>query len=217
MKHAAALLSFVVLCISAIAAQDSSEAGIQSKVVALEKAWNQAYKIGDKKALDELLDNSIVLINDDGSVQSKKEFLASVHATNSQEQQVAPESMHVQVYGNVAIASGVMRVKGQKGERAIPVANSSSIPGYSRRESGSASRRTQPPSPTKQRSVTAQRPFLFIHHRANPAIDAPRHPHHAEDATPRSARSNRRARIKSLFEDGECPVRRLQQPICGNT
>ena len=115
MKHAAALLSFVVLCISAIAAQDSSEAGIQSKVVALEKAWNQAYKIGDKKALDELLDNSIVLINDDGSVQSKKEFLASVHATNSQEQQVAPESMHVQVYGNVAIASGVMRVKGTEG------------------------------------------------------------------------------------------------------
>ena len=115
MKHAAALLSFVVLCISAIAAQDSSEAAIQSKVVALEKAWNQAYKIGDKKALDELLDNSIVLINDDGSVQSKKEFLASVHATNSQEQQVAPESMHVQVYGNVAIASGVMRVKGTEG------------------------------------------------------------------------------------------------------
>jgi ketosteroid isomerase-like protein len=114
-KHAAALLSFVVLCISAMAAQDTSEAGIQSKVVALEKAWNQAYKIGDKKALDELLDNSMVLINDDGSVQSKKEFLASVHATNSQEQQVAPESMHVQVYGNVAIASGVMRVKGTEG------------------------------------------------------------------------------------------------------
>ena len=104
-----------MLCISAVAAQDSSEAAIQTKVVALEKAWNQAYKIGDKKALDELLDNSIVLINDDGSVQSKKEFLASVHATNSQEQQVAPESMHVQVYGNVAVASGVMRVKGTEG------------------------------------------------------------------------------------------------------
>jgi len=115
LKHSVSLVSFIVLCISAVAAQDSSEAAIQTKVVALEKAWNQAYKIGDKKALDELLDNSIVLINDDGSVQSKKEFLASVHATNSQEQQVAPESMHVQVYGNVAVASGVMRVKGTEG------------------------------------------------------------------------------------------------------
>jgi len=115
LKHSVSLVSFIVLCISTVVAQDSSEAAIQTKIVALEKAWNQAYKIGDKKALDELLDNSIVLINDDGSVQSKKEFLASVHATNSQEQQVAPESMHVQVYGNVAVASGVMRVKGTEG------------------------------------------------------------------------------------------------------
>jgi ketosteroid isomerase-like protein len=92
-------------------------AAIQSKIVALEKAWNQAYKAGDTKALDELLDNSIVLVNDDGSVQSKAEFLASVHATNSQEQQVAPESMHVRVFGTVAVASGVMRVKGVENGR----------------------------------------------------------------------------------------------------
>ena len=45
-------------------------------------------------------------------MQSKADLLASVHATNSPEQQVAPESMHVHVFGTVAIASGVMRVKG---------------------------------------------------------------------------------------------------------
>jgi ketosteroid isomerase-like protein len=109
-----ALIAFAVLVVyaSPVAAQDTSEAAIQSKIAALEKAWNQAYKAGDTKALDELLDKSIVLINDDGSVQGKADFLASVHATNSQEQQVAPESMHVHVYGTVAVASGVMRVKG---------------------------------------------------------------------------------------------------------
>jgi ketosteroid isomerase-like protein len=108
------LFSLVVLVVygTPAAAQDTSEAAIQSKIVALEKAWNQAYKAGDTKALDGLLDNSIILVNDDGSVQSKADFLASVHATNSQEQQVAPESMHVRVFGTVAIASGVMRVKG---------------------------------------------------------------------------------------------------------
>lgn len=105
-------LVFLAVCAFPVAAQDTSEAAIQSKIAALEKAWNQAYKAGDTKALDGLLDNSIVLINDDGSVQSKADFLASVHATNSQEQQVAPESMHVHVFGNVAVASGVMRVKG---------------------------------------------------------------------------------------------------------
>ena len=104
----------LALC-AAIAAQDTSEASIQSKIVALEKAWNQAYKAGNTKALDELFDRSIVLIADDGSVQSKADFLASVHATNSQEQQVAPASMNVHVFGNVAVASGTMRVKGVEG------------------------------------------------------------------------------------------------------
>jgi len=32
------------------------------------------YKSGDTKALDTLLDNAIVLVNDDGSMQTKKEF-----------------------------------------------------------------------------------------------------------------------------------------------
>jgi ketosteroid isomerase-like protein len=108
-------LLMIVLCIttSLVWAQDDSE-GVRSKVIALEKAWNQAYKAGDIRALDSILDNEIVLINDDGSVQSKAAFLGSVKATsnNSQEQQVAPESMSVHVFGNTAISTGVFRAKG---------------------------------------------------------------------------------------------------------
>jgi ketosteroid isomerase-like protein len=115
MKPIVVLLTLLCVIACLAPAQDASEPAIESKVIALEKAWNQAYKIGDTKALDEILDKSIVLVNDDGSVQTKGEFLASVHATNSQEQQVAPESMSVRVFGNVAIASGVMRVKGVEG------------------------------------------------------------------------------------------------------
>ena len=98
-----------------VLAQDNNDAGTQSKIIALEKAWNQAYKLGDRKALDTLLDDQIVLINDDGSVQTKTQFLATVKATNSQEQQVAPESMSVRVFGNTAIATGVFRAKGVEG------------------------------------------------------------------------------------------------------
>jgi ketosteroid isomerase-like protein len=108
--------SIAVICMFALSllatAQDSLSAGVQGKIVALEKLWNQAYKSGDTKALDAILDDSIVLINDDGSIQTKKEFLASVKATNAQEQQVAPELLKVNVHGDVAIASGVLRVKG---------------------------------------------------------------------------------------------------------
>lgn len=90
----------------------SADAGVQAKIVALEKLWNQAYKSGDTKALAALLDDDVVLVNDDGGVQSKGQFLASVKAPNAQEQQVSPEMLQVHVHGDVAIATGVLRVKG---------------------------------------------------------------------------------------------------------
>ena len=120
-----ARLGMAMVCAGSLlaGAQESSDASAQGKITALEKLWNQAYKSGDTKALDAILDDSIVLINDDGSIQTKKEFLASVKAANAQEQQVAPEFLKVYVHGNVAVATGVMRVKG--------VANGKS---YTRRE-----------------------------------------------------------------------------------
>lgn len=94
----------------------TADQATKSKIAALEQLWNQAYKSADTKALDSILDDAIVLVNDDGSVQTKAEFLAGVKSSASQpsaqQQQVAPESLNVEVYGNVAVATGVMRVKG---------------------------------------------------------------------------------------------------------
>ena len=109
----------IVVCMTALPiwAQDDSESAVRSKIIALEKAWNQAYKAGDIRALDSILDNEVVLINDDGSVQSKADFLGSIktNANNSQEQQVSPESMSVHVFGNTAISTGLFRAKGVEG------------------------------------------------------------------------------------------------------
>ena len=120
MKSASLLM--VLLCATALVApgQQTSDSATKSKIAALEGAWNQAYKSGDANALDALLDNGIVLVNDDGSVQTKKEFLATVKPSGSQgaqEQQVAPESMSVHVFGNTAIATGVFRAKGVEGKK----------------------------------------------------------------------------------------------------
>jgi len=119
MKSAGLLM--VLLCTTGlfVPAQDASDSATKSKIVALEGAWNQAYKSGDAKALEALLDNAIVLVNDDGSVMSKAQFLATVKPTGSQagsqEQQVAPESLSVHVFGNTAIATGIFRAKGVEG------------------------------------------------------------------------------------------------------
>jgi ketosteroid isomerase-like protein len=119
MKSAGVLMLLLFAMAVSAAAQNISDSATQSKIVALEGAWNQAYKSGDAKALDGLLDNAIVLVNDDGSVETKDHFLASVRAagsqSGSQEQQVAPESMSVRVFGTTAIATGIFRAKGVEG------------------------------------------------------------------------------------------------------
>lgn len=115
MKLTSFLLALVCATAILALAQEDADPGVQSKIIALEKAWNQAYKLGDNRALDTLLDDRIVLINDDGTVQTKPEFLAGIKPSKSQEQQVSPESMSVHVFGNTAIATGVFRAKGVEG------------------------------------------------------------------------------------------------------
>jgi ketosteroid isomerase-like protein len=109
------LLSFLILACAlaapVMAQQDNGS--VESKIIAMEKAWNQAYKFRDKKALGSILHESIVLVNDDGSLQSRKIFLSSVDAARpSEQQQAEPESISVHVFHDVAIATGVFREKG---------------------------------------------------------------------------------------------------------
>ncbi|MBZ5548980.1 MAG: nuclear transport factor 2 family protein [Acidobacteriia bacterium] len=118
MKRVVCLMLFLVCLISTLAsAQDEADAAVRSKVLALEKAWNQAYKLGDTKALAAILDPNIVLIEDDGSLKTRAEFLATVKAATSNEEQVMPETLTVHVFGKTAIAVGVIGVKGKSGVR----------------------------------------------------------------------------------------------------
>jgi ketosteroid isomerase-like protein len=122
MKTAGFVLLFLCLAAGGAMSQSDVDAAAKSRIVAMEQLWNQAYKSADTKALDSILDDAIVLVNDDGSVQTKAEFLASVKSsaseTSAQQQQVAPESLRVRIFGSVAIASGVMRVKGGENGKA---------------------------------------------------------------------------------------------------
>src|SRR6202050_4600190 len=94
-----------IVCVLALAgalampvlAQDKS--GDESKVIAMEKAWNQAYKSRDGKALGSILQDSIVLVNDDGSLASKNGFLIEIKkAKASENKQADPESITVRVF-----------------------------------------------------------------------------------------------------------------------
>jgi len=108
-----------LICALAVPLVAQDNASVESRIIAMEKAWNQAYKFRDRKALGEILSDSIVLVNDDGSLQSKGTFLSSVDAAKpSDQQQAQPESIAVHVFGDVAIATGIFREKGVENGKA---------------------------------------------------------------------------------------------------
>ena len=113
MKALYYLFLIAAITVPCASAQDEAANANASKIMAMEKAWNQAFKLRDTKAIDALLDDSVVLVNDDGSMQSKAEFLAWIHSSKpSEEEQVSPESISVHLAGDVAIATGTFHAKG---------------------------------------------------------------------------------------------------------
>jgi ketosteroid isomerase-like protein len=107
------------VCATAVPASGQDDDAARGQVLALEKAWNQAYKAGDTKALSSILDDSLVLVEDDGSLKTKAAFLASVKKPTANQEQVAPESLTVRVFGDTAIAIGVIAVKEAKGGKSV--------------------------------------------------------------------------------------------------
>jgi hypothetical protein len=88
-------------------AQDLDTSAAQSKVIALEHAWNQAEAFNDLRALDSLFDNALVYVDYDGTMMNKAEFLS--HAKSAHLQQVVTQSMSVHVFDNAAVVTGTYR------------------------------------------------------------------------------------------------------------
>jgi ketosteroid isomerase-like protein len=110
---------FVIIplfCLALSAAQQTPDqaAGLQSKILALENAWNQAEEHKDIKALDSLLDATLVYVDYDGSIMDKAHFIASIKEPALHPTQIVNESMTANVYGDSAVVTGVYHEKGEK-------------------------------------------------------------------------------------------------------
>lgn len=75
----AGLLAFLGVGLAIAHQTTTNEYG--GRVLALEKIWNHAIEGKYVKAMDMLLADTMISVNIDGSVQSKKEFLASIESS----------------------------------------------------------------------------------------------------------------------------------------
>ena len=107
-----------LLCAVLLIAQDSSKRNAEEgHLLALESAWNHAEQSKDAAALNQLLGESLVYVDYDGTLLNKKEFLENTLRNNVTQEQINNDGMAVHVYGNAAVVTGVYRDKGiEKGK-----------------------------------------------------------------------------------------------------
>jgi hypothetical protein len=108
------LAATVLIGISAVLvfAQDKSKNGEEGHLLALESAWNHAEQSKDAAALNQLLGDSFMYVDYDGSLMNKKEFLASTMSNSVQGEQINNDGMTVRIYGSAAVVNGIYRDKG---------------------------------------------------------------------------------------------------------
>jgi ketosteroid isomerase-like protein len=109
MKAVGLFLAAVALTLGVRA---QTKAADESKILALENAWNLAEQHKDARALDELLGDGLVYIDYDGSIMSKSEFLASIAKPSLHPEQIVNESTTVHMYETAAVVTGIYREKG---------------------------------------------------------------------------------------------------------
>jgi ketosteroid isomerase-like protein len=116
MMRSCILLTLAFAIASVAAGQPDPDAGTKATILALEKMWFQSFASKDTRAIDSILDSSILLVNFDGTTQTKGDYLAGLKITFAQpdylESQTLPESMIVKVFGSTAIVTGVYKIKG---------------------------------------------------------------------------------------------------------
>ena len=112
MRVTNAAFLFLAISLAAVAQNRPALDPEQTRILTLETAWNRAEEQKDAKALDGLLDSTLLYIDYDGTLMNKAQFLASVKAPSLHPEQIVNESMTAQMYGSTAIVTGVYREKG---------------------------------------------------------------------------------------------------------
>jgi len=105
---------FIAAIVCASAAQQAEHSPEETRILALENAWNQAEAHKDLRSLDQLLDGSLVYVDYDGSRMNKAQFMASISAPSLSADQIVNESQEARVYGDSAVVTGIYREKGTK-------------------------------------------------------------------------------------------------------
>lgn len=90
----------------------ASAQGNESLLVALENGWNQAQLHHDSKALDELVADTFISTDNEGTFMTKAQFLADNKDLSYAPSLMTNSDQRIFLYGNVAVVAGIYHAKG---------------------------------------------------------------------------------------------------------
>jgi Domain of unknown function (DUF4440) len=109
---AAIALLLVFGAATARAQRHTSISDDESKIRALESAWNLAEEEKNIGALDQMLAPTFVYTEFDGSFSDKAQFLKSVKTSAPTSDQITNQEVAVALYGLTAVVTGIFKEKG---------------------------------------------------------------------------------------------------------
>lgn len=113
MKLIVSSLLIAAVCACALVAQNStSQSPDEIQIRQLERAWNQSEAKQEVKAVSDLVADSLVYVDYDGSIMNKAEYMKWVAAPQQKADHLYDEGLTVQVYGNAAVVNGIYRETG---------------------------------------------------------------------------------------------------------
>ncbi len=90
----------------------ASAHGNKSLLIALENGWNQAQLHHDSKALEELVADSFISTDNDGTFMTKAEFLADNKDLSYAPTLMTNSDERIFIYGDAAVVAGTYHAKG---------------------------------------------------------------------------------------------------------
>jgi len=112
MKPLFLLAIALLLCSPSPFAQETPTSSDEIQIHQLERAWNQAEARQEVKEVANLVDDTLVYTDYDGSIMNKAEYLKWVAAPEQKADHLYDEGLTVHVYGNAAVVAGIYRESG---------------------------------------------------------------------------------------------------------
>ena len=114
------LLAALAVCTVVFAQNKPAPSGDEIQIRQLERAWNEAEARHDPAAVTNIVADTLVYIDFDGSIMNKAEYIQDVTKTSYQADHLYDEGFTVTVYGNAAVVNGIYRETGtSKGKKYV--------------------------------------------------------------------------------------------------